>query len=730
MSNIKIKDKITKEEKTKDKVAKVTQEEVDEDEDVEDKVKIKEDKVKIKEDKEKTKEKTKENKELKINITKELLQLNKDPLKYATNINITTLASLIDTLAFAYYNTNKPLVTDAIYDLLLDTLTERDPDNPQLKKTRSTPDKNKVKLPCFLPSLDKIKPNTPELNKWLTKFKSTSYVLSDKLDGATGLLYKKNNKLFLFSNSDEGYGQNITHLINHIMPNIKVEDIEDEMCIRGELIISKENFEKLNKENSNKYKNGRNTVSGLINSKNYSVTLANATQFITYTIINNKNNDKNKLTQEQQLFVLKELNFDVVEYKISKKLTEDILSSYLLERRKLSKFEVDGIVVSDNNVHDDTQLKTNPEHSFAYKQILEEQIATTQVLKVNWEPSRHGYLKPTIDITPVNLVGVTIKHCTVFHAKYVVDNVIGPGSKIKIIRSGDVIPHILEVLTSSTSKKPQLPEDIDYKWDETKTNIYVDVKATKNIKNSKLNEAITTKIIANFFKKLNVKYISTGLIAKLVANNYNSIFKILEALYNSQEELYDIPGLGQTIITKIKENTEEAISKMQLDVLMTASNTLGIGISLVKTKMILETYPDILIKNYNKEELQNMFLELNGFDIKTANLVSSNFEKFKTFFNEMSKIVDLSNIKKYKIKKIIKNNKLNDKIIVFTGFRDKELEEYIVSNGGKVSTSVSKNSSVVVYSGEDASNSSKYKEAVKLELELLNKEEFIKKYKN
>src|SRR5271155_1972470 len=130
-------------------------------------------------------------------------KLKKDPISYIKDVKIPELAELLATLSDAYYNSSKPLVTDAIFDLLLEALKERDPDNPQLKKIRAPPSKYKVKLPCYMPSLDKIKPDTPELQKWINKYKGP-YVLSDKLDGATGLLHKKNKKLFLYSNGDEG----------------------------------------------------------------------------------------------------------------------------------------------------------------------------------------------------------------------------------------------------------------------------------------------------------------------------------------------------------------------------------------------------------------------------------------------------------------------------------------------------------------------------------------------
>jgi len=645
-------------------------------------------------------------------------KLKKDPISYIKDVKIPELAELLATLSDAYYNSSKPLVTDAIFDLLLEALKERDPDNPQLKKIRAPPSKYKVKLPCYMPSLDKIKPDTPELQKWINKYKGP-YVLSDKLDGATGLLHKKNKKLFLYSNGDEGYGQNITHLIPHILSKINLESLDEGICIRGELIISKENFAKLN----NKYKNGRNAVAGLINSKNYSVNLANLTSFVTYNIIGNNQ------PPLEQLKILQELNFDVVDYKLVKKLTEKLLSDYLVDRRNSSRYELDGIVVADNASHEEV-TKKNPDYSFAFKQILDEQVATTKVIKVNWEVSRHGYLKPTIDVEPVNLVGVTIKHATAFNAKYVKEKVLGPGSVIKIVRSGDVIPHILEVVKPSSSGKPQMPTG-KYTWDDTQTNISI-ILDDKNLDTS-IKDTMTTKLIADFFKKLGVKHISDGIVLKLVEAKFDNIFKIVDTLSHSPEDLYSISGLGETIITKIRTNTLEALQDTNLAVLMTASNTLGRGVSLVKIKVILESYPDILTKKYTEEKLAAMLLDLPGFDTKTATLVSSNFDKFKIFFDKLNNIIDLKYLKVYKLVKVKKNKvtglaKLANITVVFSGFRDKELEDFIVNNGGKVTGSVSSNTSILLYNAGEKSTG-KYTKAVELGIDVLTKEEFEEKYK-
>ena len=165
------------------------------------------------------------------------------------------------------------------------------------------------------------------------------------------------------------------------------------------------------------------------------------------------------------------------------------MSDYLIKRRDEGKYEVDGIVVIDSSQEYDVS-NTNPDYGFAFKQVLTDQIAEVTVLDVLWSPSMDGYLKPRIKINKISLGGVEINYATAFNGKFVVDNKIGPGSVIKLVRSGDVIPHILEVLEPSSNGQPKIP-DTPHKWNNTK----VDFVVISDDKNS----IIKVKQLRHFF---------------------------------------------------------------------------------------------------------------------------------------------------------------------------------------------------------------------------------------
>lgn len=649
-------------------------------------------------------------KEAKKPISPDIKAIVCDPISYANNIPINKLISTLQTLSWHYYNSDE-LVSDAIFEVLRDTLIERDPTNIYLKEVGAPISKDKVKLPYSMFSLDKIKPDSGALDKWKAKYRGP-YVASDKLDGVSALIHKNGTKIKMYTRGNGIDGQDISYLVPYVVPkNVKFNKIPDGTAIRGELIIGKKEFQALKKKD-NKLKNARNTVAGLVNSKTYSVELANATDFIGYSVIHPRVN------QVDQMKMLEKWKFSVTEYIVldKKKLTEIELGNYLEKRRNNGAYDIDGIVVIDSSK--EYSLKdSNPDHGFAFKKILSDQVAKTTVLKVIWTPSMHGYLKPKISVKPIDLGGVTIKWATAFHAKFVKENNLGPGSVIKLVRSGDVIPHILEVLKPSKSGKPCMPE-VPYKWDKTNTNIII-----KDL-HGDVKDKVVSKKISNFFKVLGIKYISEGIVTRLVESGYNTIIKILNA---NKDKLADIDGIGNTLVNKIFDNIDLAFETVTLEQLMAGSLLLGKGMGVRKNKLIIKEYPDIMKKKWDDATLIENLKKIDGFDTLTAELFSGNFSKFKTFYKELKKVVNISHLDNTNIKKKNKTKmRFKNEKIVFTGFRDKDMETIIEEEGGCISSSVSKNTTLLVYIDK---KSSKYEKAIKLNIKTITKDAFMSKYK-
>lgn len=656
-----------------------------------------------------------------MKFTKAFIEtVKKTPSKVAEDLDDEELAKLMKKFADAYYNTDKPLVDDKVYDLLFDILKERDPDNPFFKEVGATVkvDRKKVTLPYPMGSLEKVKPDTGKLEPWLKKFKGP-YVISDKLDGVSAQIHNDNGVLKMYTRGegdDEGnIGEDISHLLKYINVG-EIENLPKKSSIRGELIIKREDFEKI----KDSYKNIRNTVSGVVNSKTLDIRIAKLVNFVSYAVL------YPELNQIDQMKQLEKWGINIVEYKVIKKLTQEYLEEYFKDRRKNSPFDVDGIVCIDSSkLH--TLKPGYPEYGVAFKMVLDDQYTIATVKQIIWEPTMDSYLKPLVEINPVELVGTTVTYATAHNAKFVDSNKLGKGAKIKIIRSGDVIPYIMEVV--EPAKKPDMP-DIPYVWNDTEVDIIIDYD--EEIDDEVLNK-VKVKLLTHFFKTIGVKFLSEGILTKFVDNQYDSIGKILGA---DEEDLYDIEGLGKKSITKIYKEIENKIEGVQIHTFMAATHLFGRGMGERKLKEILKVYPNIIYEEWNKKELTRKINNIDGFsDIMTSKFVD-NLEQFKKFCKDLQKVYDISHIiKRKEIKKISNDDlskfgKFNKITVVFTGVRDKELQDLIESNGGKVSSSISKNTDIVIHAENPDTTNAKYEKAKELNIKLMSLSQFKKTYLN
>ena len=617
---------------------------------------------------------------------------NSNIYESASNLTIQELEQIILLAADKFFNSSKPILSDEVYDLLVDVLKEKAPKSKVLKNIGAKP-KNKVKLDFWLGSMNKFKPGyDKELEKWIKKY-SGPYFISDKLDGVSALLiYREDNIINLYTRGTASHGTDISNLIKYLkLPNwdviskTKEFQINNKLAFRGELIINKETF---NNNWSTKMKNARNAVSGLVNSKNIKSTLANDTSLILYEVI-----DIN-LSIHEQLKLITKLNFNSVTYKEFDKIDFTILSKYLKKRRVESLYFIDGIIVMNNQIHK-RNTKDNPDYAFAYKDILDDQKAITTVKSIEWNISKDGYIKPTLILEPVFIGGVEISRVTGHNARYIVDNKLGKNAQIEIIRSGDVIPYIQKII--KPSKKEDLPKG-EWHWNETNIDI---------ISNDLGSNEIIIKNLYFFFSTIETKGMGEKNIEKLVKNNFNTIIKIIKA---TKEELINTNTFKEKTAENLIESIKKSLSNLTLSKLMAASNILGHGIGEEKIKVILNTYSNLLNENWTNDELINKLKELNGWEEKTSKLFASNFNKFKKFYNLIKEYITFKQTK-------IKKTKWSGKTIVFSGFRDKELKEMLETSGAIISNNITKNTNFLIVKNTDDTN--KVKKAKELNIDII-----------
>ena len=605
----------------------------------------------------------------------------------------------------AFFNSGQPKLTDDIYDIIKDYIRKKYPKDAYLKRVGADVD-NKVALPYYMGSQNKIKDSESEITKYKKKYPGP-YLISDKLDGVSGMFVYEGDNVKLYTRGNGREGQDISHLHKYIsgFPKIKKQD---KLAVRGEFIISKDNWDKLKKVDDT-LSNPRNTVSGAINSKILNKQLLKMIDFVAYTLV--FPNLPNGLPE------LDKMKFNVVNNTVVDDISLAFLSKNLEVSRK-NKYVIDGIVISDISKVYEIALGKNPEHSFAFKSIHTLEQIEVIVKEVEWNISKDKYMKPIVKFDEILLDDVKIKQATGFNAGYIEKNNIGPGSRIVIIRSGNVIPHIQSVLTTSANGKPSMPGELDkdYKWNDTRVDI---IKIGED-----RNADFDIKNIVYFMKTAEVDNMGPGNITKIYNAGFHNIKSILKI---QKEDLLKIEGFKG----KSADNILKALEKVkELDclVLMDASNMLGRGFSYKKIKMITDVYPSILIDNAdNREKSLKISVEdlvkVEGIAKISAKLFIENLPRFYEFYDSLG--VKCKGIEEKVDKSVEKteNANIKDKKFIFTGFRNKDYEKIIVENGGKVVTSISKSTHYLIVKNK-TEKSGKIDKATELGVKILDIPEF------
>jgi len=597
-----------------------------------------------------------------------------------------------------YFNTHDfeiIILKDNIYDVLLEVIQQKEqPTYIAPIGSKITSDKE-VKLPYFLGSMNKMK-NENDVNKWLTKYKDDVYIIEDKLDGVSCLLIINNEEIKLYTRGDGEFGTNISHLSSYIKHIPKLNNCS--LTVRGELIMRKETFyEKYSKT----FANPRNMVSGIINSKTIKEETKDI-EFVAYEIINKSNN----LTTMEQFNLLKNYKFLVVNHLILPNIDSEILTEKLLEFKKTSNYEIDGIIIHSNKKYK-RNIKGNPDYAFAFKVRMDDNIAETIVEEVEWNHTKWNVLKPRIKVKPVNLCGVSINYATGFNAKYILENNLGKGSIVLITRSNDVIPFIVEVKKSTTADFP----DEKYRWNETKVDI---------IAESDENSISKIKQIASFFSDLKIKFVSVSTIERMFESGYDTLPKILSA---SIKDFEKIDRFGEKMAERTYINIHEGLKNVSIPLLIGSASCFGFGIGKRKVKKLFEDIPDLLelygVKS--SRELEQIILNVDGFSDLSATKIIENIPKAIEFIESISPYITL-----YK-KEEKENNNLDGQKIVMSGFRDSDLSNNIEKRSGSIMSSVSKNTTILIVK-DNTKETSKIIQARALGISIFSKEEFIDKY--
>jgi DNA ligase (NAD+) len=580
-----------------------------------------------------------------------------------------------------YENGDEPLFSDDMYDAIRRYIVAFAPTAKYNEAVGSDVRGGKIALPNAMGSLTQAYEQS-DLQRWAEKhgLKPTDeIIITEKEDGMSASNHFNNVGEFRIAYS-RGNGTEGADMSRHVRRFKKLpKKVTPNLEVRAEVIISNENFEFLKtrtfRSDGQAYKNPRNMISGLMNSSEADPLVYEYIDVIVYHDWNETSESK-----EEQLKRFTKLGFQVPYWE--KVTVADLTDKFLTERlnyiRDNSKYLVDGIVIEVNDAKlrnriNPSKATLNPEYARKYKVADASNLAVATVDYVENRVSKHGYIIPRVHFKPVALAGVTVTHATGHNYAYVIDNGISPGAKVRITRSGDVIPYILDVAERGPYTEADFDEDLqevgEYTW-------------TKNNKGDRVHAVLTgdhanigLKQAEAFFVAIEVEGLKAGNLKRMFECGFNSVEKIIKA---SPEELGFAIG-SQTTADDIYKSLHERLKLQTFPEFMGASGKFGRGFGKRKVQKLYDQVGQDILTLGVKD-----IIHLDGFNVKTATKFVAGIPVYLEFYNSVADYV------KFVEKEVVEGGKLNGQVFVFTGFRNKELEKRIAAAGGEVAASYSK----------------------------------------
>jgi DNA ligase (NAD+) len=578
------------------------------------------------------------------------------------------LETTIHYLSDLYYNVGVSPISDEDYDRLRETLIRKFGHSKVAEEVGAEPKVDKLKLPFFMGSMDKIKPNKNNLDSWLTKYRGP-FSISDKLDGMSALVVKNNEKRALYSRGNGIIGQDISRMLNHIhIGDMKI----DTYAVRGELIISKAKYAKV----AEGRRGARQMVIGLANQKGISKEMA-LIDFVAYEVIlpeGLKPTDQFKLLQASTFLTAPNGSVDTINI--------EILGELLTKRKMESEYEIDGIIVANDVVY--PRRQSNPDHAFAFKMAFADQETFTEILEVQWNASKDGYLKPTLKFEPVNIGGSVIQFATGFNAAWVESNAIGPGAFVEIIRSGDVIPYVKAVKSPSPTG-PQMPA-VKWHWNKTHVDAIVD--------NVGEHPEVQKRALLHFATNFGISFCGEGTIARLYDGGH--IKTIPQLLRLDKATLLKVDGFKDTSATKLLVAIADAKSKATHVEYAVGSGIFERGVGAKKIEQAFKYIPENLEPS---PELIGAIAKMPGWSIEGARTFVGHLPAFKQFMHDLGAVVAKRPPSPVKM-----SSSLSGQVILFTGFHPKDLEESAKAKGATISSAFSGKVTLLVVKDEMTDN--------------------------
>jgi DNA ligase (NAD+) len=594
-------------------------------------------------------------------------------------------------------------ISDEAYDLLEQELRKLCPDSYALNIVgHENLSDSKIQHEPPMLSLDKIR-DPQILHTWI---ENNECIMSYKIDGSSASLRYENGMFVSASTRGNGeFGENITeHFLYIDFPRKIQKSKKDHIEIRGEVCISKNDFENLSNEmvkrGLEKPKSIRNIVAGLLHKKS-NLDLCKYLTFLAYKI---ENTDID--TYRNELKILEHFKFTIPKYSIIQKDLEayhiqTIIDKYASDTEY--SYLTDGLVFSFDSIALQKSkgfTSHHPRGKIAFK--LQSEVKQTKLLGIDIDVGRTGQLSFTGIVEPVELSGAMVERVTLHNKRYIEEHQINIGCTIEITRSGEVIPkHMSTVTPNGEYVFPSNCPICGSILSETDTQVTLICKSLGCPARGKA-------AINHWIKTLKIDTLGESTIDKLwdagLLLNIKDIYSLTE------EKLCIIEKMGDKLASKIVSNIKSR-REVKFPHLLDALGIDGLGTGISKVVVRKFTTFEALL---NASVIDLTTIE--GIGDIIANNIYSGLHRFG--FELLKSLVENKHIE------IIYDTQLSTKynglIFVITGDLSKPRDEvklFIETNGGKVTGSVSKKTNYLVCN--DPSNSSKYKKAQELNIPII-----------
>ena len=671
------------------------------------------------------------------------------------------LTAKLTEAARAYYAEDREIMSNFEYDRLYDELEALEKEtgvvlagSPTVTVGYEAVDelpKERHERPML--SLGKTK-SRQELKDWLGGQKG---LLSWKLDGLTVVLTYRDGRLFKAVTRGNGeIGEVITPNARVFVNIPLVIPFKGELVLRGEAVITYEDFEKINEKIEDadaRYKNPRNLCSGSVRQLSSEITAQRNVRFYAFALVSAQEAASGQgdvsaqeaafgqeetpvreplpgvqmapdfeNSRKKQFEFLARQGFDVVEYReVDAQSVESAVDAF---EERIQDFSIpsDGLVLIYDDIAYGLSLGSTakfPRDSIAFK--WEDETAETSLTEMEWSASRTGLINPVAIFEPVQLEGTTVSRASVHNVSIVKSLELGIGDRITVYKANMIIPQIADNLTrSGTLPIPDTCPVCGGRAEIRQVNDVQSLYCTNPDCDAKKVKAFTLFVSRD---ALNIDGLSEATLEKFLGRGFLHRFADLFHLDRYREEIVSMEGFGE----KSWQNLSESIERARQTTLPRVIYGLGIqNIGLANAKMICREYGDDLERMMNADVEELSLIDGVGGVIAGTFCdywqSEKNREDVKLLLSEL-------NIAHTAVDESAQT--LKGLVFVVTGSLNhfdgrSALKEVIEQKGGKVTGSVTGKTTCLI-NNDSTSNSAKNKKAKELNVPVLTEEEFMKR---